>query len=477
MAQRARHGRKSWRTRRDPFVEVWPSIRSALEADPDREAKALFEELQRSFPSQFRDGQLRTLQRRVADWRSETGLWTRLERWTSRLLQGRIDAGQLAPLLGPGLGEQDVSLLLECIRDRGIRSRNRAVAILANRRGVPIRIIASILQVTPQTIRNYLRRFHEAGASGLVDFSRDIVKKAGREDYREALFAILHEPPSLYGINRTRWEMGDLKEVMSRKGFSISLGNIRQIIRNAGYKFRKARKVLTSPDPQYREELQRITGILSQLQPNELFFSVDEFGPFSVKIVGGRAFTPPGEARSIPQYQTAKGSLIITAGLELRTNQITHFYSPAKNTAEMIRLLDLLHEQHRGARTLYFSWDAASWHASKELERRVDELNAPVGSGETQGPRIELAPLPVSAQFLNVIESVFSGMARAVLHNSDYESVDACMAAIDRYFAERNEHYRKKPRRAGRKIWGDERVEPVFKASNNCKDPRWERED
>jgi len=32
-------------------------------------------------------------------------------------------------------------------------------------------------------------------------------------------------------------------------------------------------------------------------------------------------------------------------------------------------------------------------------------------------------PLPAGAQFLNVIESVFSGMARAIIHNSDYESL------------------------------------------------------
>jgi len=51
-----------------------------------------------------------------------------------------------------------------------------------------------------------------------------------------------------------------------------------------------------------------------------------------------------------------------------------------------------------------------------------------------------------------VIESVFSGMARAIIHNSDYASVEAAKAAIDRYFRERNEHFIKHPRRAGRKV-------------------------
>jgi hypothetical protein len=77
------------------------------------------------------------------------------------------------------------------------------------------------------------------------------------------------------------------------------------------------------------------------------------------------------------------------------------------------------------------------------------------------------------AQFLNVIESVFSGMARAILHNSNYQSVFGCKEAIDRYFAERNQAFLEHPRRAGNKIWGKERVEAVFREENNCKDPRW----
>jgi len=76
-------------------------------------------------------------------------------------------------------------------------------------------------------------------------------------------------------------------------------------------------------------------------------------------------------------------------------------------------------------------------------------------------------------QFLNVMESVFSGMARAVIHNSDYSSVNECLSAIDRYFRERNAAFAKNPRRAGNVIWGKERAPPVFSEANNCKDPRY----
>jgi hypothetical protein len=163
----------------------------------------------------------------------------------------------------------------------------------------------------------------------------------------------------------------------------------------------------------------------------------------------------------------------VTAALELSTNQVTHFYSNNKNTTEMITLMNLLVEKYSDQECIYFSWDAASWHASKELQKWVDEVNSKESRKKIESPIVKLAPLPTCAQFLNVIESVFSGMARAIIHNSDYGSVTECKAAIDRHFMERNEHFEKNPKRAGKKIWGSERVNSIFSESNNCKDPMY----
>jgi len=62
-----------WRTRLDPFAEVWEEVREKLSAHCGLEAKTLFEDLQRRYPGRFSDGQLRTLQRRVKVWRALEG--------------------------------------------------------------------------------------------------------------------------------------------------------------------------------------------------------------------------------------------------------------------------------------------------------------------------------------------------------------------------------------------------------------------
>jgi hypothetical protein len=59
---------RHWRTRRDPFDEVWPRVVTWLETEPDRTAKELLQRL-RSEGGDFPEGQLRTLQRRVKEWR------------------------------------------------------------------------------------------------------------------------------------------------------------------------------------------------------------------------------------------------------------------------------------------------------------------------------------------------------------------------------------------------------------------------
>lgn len=64
---------RHWRTREDPFSDVWERVRQQIEESPGLEAKTLFEWLQREYPGKFSDGQIRTLQRRIKLWRATEG--------------------------------------------------------------------------------------------------------------------------------------------------------------------------------------------------------------------------------------------------------------------------------------------------------------------------------------------------------------------------------------------------------------------
>jgi hypothetical protein len=70
-SKRRRNGQKKrwWRTRQDPFAEIWEEVQRELKKSPYSSAKGLFNEFQERYPGKFHDGQLRTFQRRVKDWR------------------------------------------------------------------------------------------------------------------------------------------------------------------------------------------------------------------------------------------------------------------------------------------------------------------------------------------------------------------------------------------------------------------------
>ena len=70
-----------------------------------------------------------------------------------------------------------------------------------------------------------------------------------------------------------------------------------------------------------------------QLRPDEAFFSIDGFGPFAVKMKPGLALRAPDGQRVVPQWQKSHGCLIMTAALELSSNQVTRVYGPSGRTA------------------------------------------------------------------------------------------------------------------------------------------------
>lgn len=68
--QPTRGKQRDYRTRKDPFEAVWASeLKPMLEAQPKLQALTLLDYLQDRYPGQYPDNKLRTMQRRVEQWR------------------------------------------------------------------------------------------------------------------------------------------------------------------------------------------------------------------------------------------------------------------------------------------------------------------------------------------------------------------------------------------------------------------------
>jgi transposase len=447
--------------------QTWNEVQHVVRLLPRKDAELFLSDVLRFEGAQIASS---VVNARLAKWSSDVcspaPVKNSKQLWMEWLYaKERADLNLRSPIPPETLGK-----LTKALEPASRSDRQKALVILARSAGFKISEIAAHLPCSRNTVQTYLKDFEGGGVDQL--FGRvSKPRKSADPVLQKALFAVLHEPPSAFGINRTTWKLADLKSVLAKKGHPACTAVISEVIKNAGYRWRSAKVVLTSTDPNYREKLDHIKAILTDLSEDECFFSIDEYGPFAIKIKGGRLLVPSEVQPTVPQWQKSKGCLIMTAALEISRNQVTHFYSKAKNTEEVIRMAKVLIEQYSGFKRLYLSWDAASWHISKKLSKFIADHN--VSAIEQGLPLLELAPLPASAQFLNIIESVFSGMSRAIIHNSDYASVAAAKEAIDRYFEDRNAHFAKHPKRAGKALWGKERSAVEFSEANNCKDPAY----
>jgi transposase len=69
---------------------------------------------------------------------------------------------------------------------------------------------------------------------------------------------LLHSRPSDHGFNRTTWKVDEMQQALEQTGLTLGKHAIRGIIKKAGYRWLKAKKVLTSRDPDYRAKLDDI---------------------------------------------------------------------------------------------------------------------------------------------------------------------------------------------------------------------------
>jgi transposase len=345
----------------------------------------------------------------------------------------------------------DLAELLHYARNGRPRQRKKAIVVLAWKRGLSNHTIAGVHGFSRNTIRKYLKIYCDNGLSVLFGPSSPRSEvRIGDAEKTPRILELLHHKPRAFGINRTSWTHATLIKVYETEyQQKLSRRVLCRVIKKAGYRWRKARRVLTSPDPDYREKVERVLQILLSLDKEEMFFFLDEWGPVQVKKRGGRAFRSATDAATIPRRQKPKGTVTLVAALSATTNQTTWLFETSKDTRSMINLLELLFNQYHEKSRLYITWDAVSWHSSIELTEWLDHFN---GAGRA-GPVVELVPLPTSAQFLNVIEGVFAGMTKAVIHNSDYHSCREMKSAISQHFRERNAFFSVNPRRAGKKMW------------------------
>jgi transposase len=356
--------------------------------------------------------------------------------------------------LAEPLSEAEVAVLNRYRISSHKKNSRKAKCILLANQGRTLSEAIESTHVSRGSIYRWLRNFKKNRLESIEVHVRSSKEKE-KAELQTRVIDIVHKTPMLYGINRTTWTYGAIAAAYHKEyDAAISVDKIKGVIRATNYSWRHARRVLTSPDVEYRAKVEKLLDTLQGLKDGERFFFIDEAGPYRVKKYGGKVLMPKDETVTLPEYQKSRGKVHFVAALEAVTNQLTWLFTPDKSAASMLKLFEKIVETYAGCPAIFFTWDAITVHSSKSVTSWISAHNE-----AAKGPHIEVVPLPSNSQFLNVIESVFGGMKKAVICNSDYPTACDMQDAIARHFEDRNQFFRENPKRAGNKIWDKQRFD------------------
>jgi len=148
--------------------------------------------------------------------------------------------------------------------EAGLRSKDafvlrRSQILLASARGQSPPKIAASLGCGSQTVRNAIHAFNERALDVLVPGSSrpKRIHAAFGEGDSEALKELLHRSPREFGKQTSLWTLEDAAEVSFEEGLTdrrVSGETIRATLARLGVRWKRAKRWIESPDPEYERK-------------------------------------------------------------------------------------------------------------------------------------------------------------------------------------------------------------------------------
>jgi transposase len=145
--------------------------------------------------------------------------------------------------------------------EAGLRSSDafrlrRSQILLASARGAPVPQIARALGCDQQTVRNAIHAFNADGLGALSPGSHraDTIHRAFDAAEAEKLRTLLHQSPRRFGKPTSLWTLELAADVSFAEGLTptrVSGETIRATLQRLGVRWKRAKRWITSPDPEY----------------------------------------------------------------------------------------------------------------------------------------------------------------------------------------------------------------------------------
>jgi len=169
------------------------------------------------------------------------------------------------PLYVRPLTDAERETLKAGLRSTDAFTLRRSQVLLASARGRRPQQIADELGCASQTVRNAIKAFNDRGRGALQERSHrnHTIHTSFDDAGLEQLQALAHRSPRDFGYATSLWTLELLADESARQGLTahrVSDETIRCAILRLGSSWKRAKRWITSPDPEYAQKKGDATG-------------------------------------------------------------------------------------------------------------------------------------------------------------------------------------------------------------------------
>ena len=306
------------------------------------------------------------------------------------------------------------------------------MVVLASAGGNDVTAIARLVQTSPDRVREMIHRFNDLGMRSLdPQWAGGRPRQITTTD-RALIVKTATTRPRKLGRPFTHWSIRKLADYLAtRRGRKVRIGRerLRQILIAEGITFQRTKTWKESPDPLKEQKLARIEWLLEHARDRT--FAFDEFGPLTIRPVGGTAWAPRGKpVRLRANYHKPHGSRQLYAWYSIGGDRLDGNLEARKGSAATLRAIQSIRASIDDGEPIHVILDNLNHHKNRDVRQWCEDNN------------VELVFTPTYASWANPIEAHFGPLRQFVIANSDHADHPALGRAIRSYLRWRNTHTR-----------------------------------
>ena len=300
----------------------------------------------------------------------------------------------------------------------------RARIVLACADGLENKAVGRQLDVHPQTVGKWRRRFLVHRVEGLRDEPRPGAPRTIEDKRIEAVISrTLESQPK----GATHWSSHGMAR---QTGLSVS--TVQRIWRAFGLKPHRQETFKLSTDPDFVAKVRDVVGLYLSPPEHALVLSVDEKSQIQA-LDRSQAVIPmrPGQAQRRSHDYLRHGTTSLFAALDVATGAVIGKCYPRHRATEFRQFLDEIEAKVPDGLDVHLIWDNYATHKTELIRNWL-----------AKRPRWHVHLTPTSSSWLNQIERFFALLTERQIRRGVHRSVEELEAAINAFL----DHHNANPR-------------------------------